>query len=292
MKKGLLIVFATIAFTKLFAQLTEGNIVYEQLINTHRKNYMLNEQLKNYMPEFTTKKFELNFKEQISSYKPLVELEKNDGMQPQKEGVRITMTSFNIGGPKGETIESYKDQSTATAIDVIEFSSNTYIVKDSIKKQSWVLQDETKNIMGYECKKAIYTYTEPLVEPINISFGFNANEAKQLDTAKIAETPKTPKTKEVKVVAWYAPDIASPAGPDEYGGLPGLILMVDIDNGVTIYTATELKKSANKKALKQPTKGKEITKEELEALRKKMLDNMKQQNGSGKSGVNIIKVGF
>lgn len=287
MKKSLLLVFNIIAVTTLFAQLTEGNIVYEESINMHRKINVVDEQLKNYMPEFKTKRFELNFKDQISTYKPLVELDQNDGMQMERGGGKVTITAFNFSGGMGETIESYKDQSTATAIDVIEFSSNTYIVKDSILKQPWVLHEETKNIMGYECKKATYTYSEKIIKPIRMSINLNGNESKKIDTSSKEETPKT---KEVSVVAWYAPTIASAAGPDKFGGLPGVILMVDIDNGITTYTATELKKSANNKALKEPSKGKKISKEELATIRKKMMDNMMQQMGGGKASINIMRM--
>ena len=42
------------------------------------------------------------------------------------------------------------------------------------------------------------------------------------------------------VVAWYAEDIASPAGPETFGGLPGAVLAMDINNGEMIYTAVEI----------------------------------------------------
>ena len=39
----------------------------------------------------------------------------------------------------------------------------------------------------------------------------------------------------VDVVVWFTPSISSPIGPGDFYGLPGAILMVDVDNGRRIY---------------------------------------------------------
>ncbi len=99
-----------------------------------------------------------------------------------------------------------------------------YIVTDSIKPQGWKLADETKTVLNHACKKATLT-TE----------------------------------RGSKVVAWYADDIPVPAGPDRFSGLPGAVLLVDVDNGSVVFTATEIKPAADAKDLKAPTDGKLIT---------------------------------
>ena len=73
---------------------------------------------------------------------------------------------------------------------------------------------------------------------------------------------------------WYTNDIITPAGPENYGLLPGLILEIDVDNGTTVFKATEVKASLNKKELKEPTKGKIIGRKEFQKLQ---MDMMQQE---------------
>ena len=60
--------------------------------------------------------------------------------------------------------------------------------------------------------------------------------------------------------------------------LPGLILELDFDNGTTVFTATEIKKTVNKKELKEPQKGKPISKQEFQKM---MFDLMSSQAPGG-----------
>ncbi|MXX56641.1 MAG: GLPGLI family protein [Gemmatimonadetes bacterium] len=41
-----------------------------------------------------------------------------------------------------------------------------------------------------------------------------------------------------EVVAWFAPDIPVPSGPALFGGLPGMILVLALNGGNTVYAAT------------------------------------------------------
>jgi GLPGLI family protein len=66
----------------------------------------------------------------------------------------------------------------------------------------WNISNETKTIKGYKCQKA---------------------EAIQLFYSVDRETGKI-KTKEQPIEAWFTADIPFPFGPENYGGLPGLIL--------------------------------------------------------------------
>jgi hypothetical protein len=52
---------------------------------------------------------------------------------------------------------------------------------------------------------------------------------------------------------------------------------LDVDNGTTVYTATEVKKSVDQKELKEPKKGKVVTRQEYMKMMSDMMGNM----GSG-----------
>ena len=94
------------------------------------------------------------------------------------------------------------------------------MVKDDIEKIDWKLESDTKYIGEYQCFKA--TYTE-MVEKPRVSFGSDEE----------VEVEKEPEMEERTVTAWYTPQIPVNNGPDNYQGLPGLILEVH-DGQLTI----------------------------------------------------------
>lgn len=59
--------------------------------------------------------------------------------------------------------------------------------------------------------------------------------------------------KEIEIVAWYCPEIPIPFGPQNYGGLPGLIMELNDTGGITFYVS---KISLNKKVNVQIPKNK------------------------------------
>ncbi|MCB0461677.1 MAG: GLPGLI family protein [Flavobacteriaceae bacterium] len=72
-------------------------------------------------------------------------------------------------------------------------------------------------------------------------------------------------------VAWYSPDINLSAGPDGFGGLPGLIIQLEFDRVVTTLQKVEfLDKPIS---IELPNKGKKMTEAEFEALMKDLVEN-------------------
>lgn len=68
------------------------------------------------------------------------------------------------------------------------------------------------------------------------------------------------------VTAWFCPAIPIQDGPGLYHGLPGLI--IDLDDGQTIYSCTAINTNSTNEVGK-PKKGKEITTDKFEELRKR-----------------------
>jgi len=131
----------------------------------------------------------------------------------------------------------YKDLTTQTSIEKRNLMEKEFIVEDSIRNISWKLADgETKTIAGHSCKKA---------------------------------TGKSPMGADI--VAWYAEDILLSSGPAQFGGLPGLILAMDVNNSEFVYTATIISKDVKKSELKAPTKGKKVTPAEFAKIRKELM---------------------
>jgi GLPGLI family protein len=98
------------------------------------------------------------------------------------------------------------DWSDNTVLFTGELMKKDFLVKDKIKRNSWVVKDEIKEVLGHICMKAVsHDYI-----------------------------------KKQQIVAWFALDIEGPNGPDRYIGLPGLILEIDINNGAKVIKAMEV----------------------------------------------------
>ena len=82
---------------------------------------------------------------------------------------------------------------------------NEYLVKDSLAKYEWKITGEVRDIAGFECKKA---------------------------TTKICDS--------VVVVAFYTDQIPVKAGPENFNGLPGMIMGLAVPRLATTWFATKL----------------------------------------------------
>jgi len=261
MKRIAFFVTGLFSLSALQAQVKQGTIFYEQKVNMHKT--IQDEQMKAMIPEFRTAKFMLFFSDSISMYKTVPEDEAPDPFAGGS-GPRIIMRT---GGPGGGG-DLYKNFSEARSVQASEVAGKYFLITDSIRQQPWKLGTETKTILGYTCHKATRKITQTAGAVRRIVMGGGA-----------PDTTNQPRqqAREVEVVAWYADDIISPVGPENYGQLPGVILQLDVDNGTTVFTATEVKKTVDPKELKEPKKGKVMTRPEFS----KMMTEMMSSGGGG-----------
>lgn len=256
--KNFALIICLVSTVYLKAQQKEGTIVYEKKTNMHKT--VTDEQLRAMIPEFRVDKFILQFSNDVSLYKMLPEEERPDAFSEGRGGTRVVM---GVGGDKGDT---YKNYTLLKSLQSVEMGSKKFIVEDSIKPMQWKLTDETKTILGHVCHKAI-AKQKAAVKVRTMTF----NDGNKTTDSSLN---KPEAGKEVDVVAWYADDMPVPAGPSAFSGLPGVILQVDVDNQQQVFTAVEIKPTFEKNELKEPTKGKKITKEEYKKMTMEMLQNM------------------
>ena len=88
----------------------------------------------------------------------------------------------------------------------------------------------------------------------------------------------------MEVVAWYTEQISCPSGPELFGGLPGMILELNIGDGEIVYTPLEIINTSDPKLVKAPTNGKKITRKEFQ----KMMEEEFGANASG--GGPVIRI--
>jgi GLPGLI family protein len=264
MKRILFTLTAIVSFLFSQAQVKEGTIYYDQKTNMHRT--ITDEQMRAMIPEFRTAKYMLLFSDSVSMYKPIPEDEAPDPFAGG--GGRMVI---RMGGASGGDL--YKNLSQSKSVQSSELGGKNFLIVDSILQQPWKLGTETKTILGHVCRKATRKIMQPVPRIMRTMMSQGGTT-----TADTANKAATPQTKEVEVVAWYADDIISPVGPESYGQLPGVIMLLDVDNGATVYTATEVKKNVDQKELKEPKKGKIVTRQEYSKL---MMDMMSNQMGGG-----------
>lgn len=121
-------------------------------------------------------------------------------------------------------------------------SGKVYIVEDSLYTFPWKIRSEIKEVAGHLCMLAT-TYDS---------------------------------LRNYSIDAWFTTDIPLSIGPEEFMGLPGAILEVNINDGVTIITATSVKADPNVTlpALPKKVKGKRYNKADYQAAVVKYVKDM------------------
>lgn len=249
----------------LLAQQKEGTILYEKKVNLHKT--IQNEQMKAMMPEFRTSRHQLLFSDSVSIYRMIPEVEAPDPFSSRSGGTVFVSVG---GGADGGDL--YKNFAQSKGIQSSDLGGKTYLILDTLKPEPWKMTEETKKILGFTCYKATRKIKQTQRAVIRTFGGPSENSN---DTTNKQASPEI---KEIEIVAWFTNDIITPAGPENYGQLPGLILEVDFNNGTTVFTATEFKKTVNKKELKEPQKGKPISRQEYQKI---MFDLMSSQAPGG-----------
>ena len=279
MKKIQIVVGFLIALTSITttatAQMKEGKISYERKINMHRN--LPDPQMKSMIPEFRTDKFELIFNESVSLFRSVVDDEAPDPFANAGGGGGGMRMNFRM-----PTANTFTDVAKQMQYEERAFFEKEFLIVDSLKQYKWKLSEETKTIAKQLCKKATTMITAPQMR-MRVSIGGPGNNT---DTA--ANTPRAPK--ETELVVWYAENIPVSFGPDNYSGLPGVIMEIDQDNGANVTTAVEVSAKYPKKELVAPTKGEKMNRAQFQENMQKLMQDM-QRGGGIRMGGTAIRIG-
>ena len=271
---GMMIALISIS-TSIAAQMKEGKISYERKINMHRN--LPDPQMKSMVPEFRTDKFELIFNENASLFRSVVDDEAPDPFANAGGGGGGMRMNFRM-----PTANTYTDLAKQTQYEERAFFEKEFLIIDSLKQYKWKLSEETKTIAKQLCKKATTMITAPQMR-MRVSIGGGGN-----NTDTTANTPRVPK--ETELVVWYAENIPVSVGPDNYSGLPGVIMEIDQDNGATVTTAVEVSAKYPKKELVAPSKGDKMNRAQFQENMQKLMQDM-QRGGGIRMGGATIRVG-
>lgn len=275
-------------FTSIQAQDFQGMAVYESKTSTSdmtagfRGNREITpemqKQIEERMKSMFEKTFILNFDRNASIYKEEERIE-----QPGQGGGMRFMSSMMGGG--GTHYKNVKEK--IFTVDK-EFFGKEFLVKDSLPKLEWQLSGETKQIGNYLCFKATAVRKVEQSDFRNFRRNNDTKEDKKEEKKEVKEENKEEKKttnftdgwempKEVVVTAWYTPDIPVNQGPENYWGLPGLILEVS-DGKTTILCSKIVINPKEKSDIKAPKKGKVVTQQEYDKIVTEKMNEMREMN--------------
>jgi GLPGLI family protein len=118
----------------------------------------------------------------------------------------------------------YNDYKTKTTITQKPVFEETFLVQDSLLRIKWKLTADTRNIAGFECRKAVGIIDDSIA-----------------------------------VFAFYTDEILVNGGPESVNGLPGMILGMGVPRIHTTWFATKVEMNGvDMKKVVPATKGKKV----------------------------------
>jgi GLPGLI family protein len=228
---------------------------------TMAANPGIQKQLEAQMRKMFQKTYILDFTKSESMFKQKQEL---DGPKVPKSNGAIIM----IGGMAGGTDVLYKNIKEKRMANKTDLMGKIFLIKDNLVSYDWELTGETKNIGNYTCYKAVFEKEEESIE------------IKMID----GEVKEEKGIKKRTIIAWYTTDIPISNGPKNYGGLPGLILEVN-DGNETIMCSELVLNPSKTIDIKEPTKGKQVSREKFSEISlektKAMMNRFRSRDGKG-----------
>lgn len=235
-----------ITTTKTNAQntifLSQGRIEYERKVNLWAQiddedDNDWKELWRKTTPKFKVSYFDLEFNGNKTIFKPGRENPDNNKIWQRPAEDNVVFTDLD------------KDQRISQK-NVFE---EKFILQDSTRNIQWKITDETRNIAGFECRRA---------------------------NAIIMDS--------IYIVAFYTDAIITPGGPESFMGLPGMILGLAIPHEHITWFATKVYAETIKDTdLIPPAKGKKITSASLLAT---LQDRMKDWGNWGKRYIKQIMI--
>lgn len=152
--------------------------------------------------------------------------------------------------------ETYMNLDEGTITEKRDFMGRTFLIGGDQPTYAWKLTGEQSEYLGYPVQKATALRDSTTIE------------------------------------AWFSPEIPVSAGPELFAGLPGMILVLSINEGKMQYAATEIKlHGLEEGTIKAPKEGKKVTRAEFDQIMEEKMKEMQAQFGGrgGNTGIRIMR---
>jgi GLPGLI family protein len=151
------------------------------------------------LPKEGRNAFLLHFNNDVAVYKP--NLEEQEESTPELQRAKHIQSFRNL--PKPELKRVFYDLKNKKKLEEMNFMTRIFIVESDIDEMNWKLIPKKKQILEHICMGAELTIDDNTL------------------------------------TAWFTPKIPISIGPDTFFGLPGLILMIEL-NGEKLIVATSI----------------------------------------------------
>lgn len=243
------LLLSLLAFSNILLAQSSGTVQYKETTKVEIKVDGISEEMAAMIPKERSIKHELLFNEKNALLK-VIKDEKSQDINHQTEGAKIVIKREE---PDNKT---YYDLNTMKCSDQKEFMGKKFLIESDLKSHTWKITGAQKEILGYACMEA------ELINPEN-------------------------KTDKIKV--WFCPSLPYSIGPMALGNLPGLILVVDVNEGTTVINAEKIELGTiNEKSIIKPNEGKKVSKKEFAEIVEMKRKEMQEQYGG--DGNVIIKI--
>lgn len=199
------------------------------------------------LPKNSVHKKALYFTDEAALYQEVPGAEPGMDKESQMRLQQALAKAAYVKKPSPELEKVYYDFVKNEIIRQVEFMTRYFQICGSTENRDWRLINKRVKILEFNCMGAELTKGDNTVR------------------------------------AWFTPEIPVPAGPDEFYGLPGLILAVEI-NGEYAFIAESIELTPPEKdLLSKKGKGKEISRDEFnkiveDKIKEWEVDNKGKQN--------------
>jgi GLPGLI family protein len=269
MKKLLVLLFVT---SLSYSQEFQGRAYYfsktifsadlkEENSESKKQDPAFEKALQEALKEASEKSYLLTFNKSECVYEQQQQLEKPKAASGEMQ------ISVSISSSEGKKYINAKNKTSSIEDAIL---GKEFLIVENIEKPDWKLVDETKKIGDYTCFKAKLTI------PVSDKQKKEYDEFLKKEEIK-SSLFKMEEPKEKIITAWYTPEIPVSFGPNNYWGLPGLIL--EINEPETIILCSKVVLNTKGTTIKIPNKGQKVSQKEFDAIQKKKYDSMKDENG-------------
>lgn len=216
----------------------QGIVYYDQVIDIHANLRKDQQMLKSVIPQFRTSKKELHFSGNLAKIM--------DGKKAK------TIQGIQFMNPNGKSI-TLLNYDAKESIVLTEIANRKYQVKKEIQQNDNIeYTDETKEILGYQCKKTILK---------RVTINGDGDENEQIFTI------------------WYTKDKGLKGGPTSNINVPGLILNMKSKSLEYKATAVEFI-SIDQSSFDVPAGYKKVSSQQLSDLQEEAREELLKSVGN------------
>lgn len=230
----------------------EGTIRFDRVVKIQFDAPRLPDRIRERIPEQGVRPMLLYFTSTESLMVPAQEAETAQRGAPAARGDRIRPAAFlqriravsSRRSDGEEIVQVHVDTPSGAVVESRRFMGRDFLIEDERPSFAWRLTPDQAEHLGLMVQRA------------------------------------TTEHDGLQVEAWFTPEIPVQGGPAQYGGLPGMILVLSVNDGQLMYTATSVDlEGLDPTVIKKPTDGEEISRGEYEEMVEEKLEERRQLNG-------------